>query len=129
MKILTNYKLSIYLVFFFLICAKALAQENKSNIKQDSRFEQLLSEKRKINASITVSDRFKIQIFTGDAETSKKTLLEFRKNNKNTDATIVFSTPIYKVWVGSYKTRIEAEKKLQDWKKKYPNAFLVKPNK
>lgn len=129
MKILTDYKLAFYLVFLAAFSSKAISQENKSNIKQDARFEQLLAEKRKINASITVSDRFKIQIFTGDAENSKKALMEFRKNNKNTDATIVFHTPIYKVWVGSYKTRIEAEKKLVDWKKKYPNAFIIKPNK
>ncbi|WP_395055790.1 SPOR domain-containing protein, partial [Flavobacterium sp.] len=90
---------------------------------------QLLNEKRKINSSITINNRFKIQIFTGDNENSKKALTDFRKDNKNTDATIVFSTPMYKVWIGNYKTRIEAENKLQALKKKYPNAFLVKPNK
>ena len=105
------------------------SQENKNVISQDPRFEQLLNEKRKINSSITINDRFKIQVFTGDSETSKKALLEFRKTNKNIDATIVFHTPIYKVWVGNFKTRIEAEKKLQELKKKYPNSFLIKPNK
>lgn len=105
------------------------AQEGKISVTQDQRFEQLLNEKRKINNSITINDRFKIQIFTGNAELSKKALLDFRKANKKTDATIVFHTPIYKVWVGNFKTRIEAERKLIDIKKKYPNAFLVKPNK
>ncbi|MFY7956685.1 MAG: SPOR domain-containing protein, partial [Flavobacterium macrobrachii] len=59
----------------------------------------------------------------------KKTLISFKKENKNMDGTIVFSTPMYKVWVGNFKTRIEAEKNLQTLKKKYPNAFLIKPNK
>jgi hypothetical protein len=45
------------------------------------------------------------------------------------DGTIVFSTPMYKVWVGNFKTRIDAEKNLQLLKKKFPNAFLIKPNK
>ncbi|WP_136667794.1 SPOR domain-containing protein [Flavobacterium sp. H122] len=129
MRILTITKtlLNISTTVFFLTFS--FAQEGKSKINQDPRFEQLLSEKRKINSSITVNERYKIQIFTGDAATSKKTLTEFRKSYKNIDATIVFHTPIYKVWVGSFKTRIEAEKKLQDLKKKYPNAFLIKPNK
>jgi len=87
------------------------------------------NEKRKINSSITINDRYKIQIFNGDTENSKKTLLDFKRENKNIDATIVFSTPLYKVWVGNFKTRIEAEKNLNDLKKKYPNAFLIKPNK
>jgi hypothetical protein len=129
MKILTIQKtlLNISTTVFFLTFS--FAQDSKSKVNQDPRFEQLLSEKRKINSSITINDRYKIQIFTGDAATSKKTLTDFRKNNKNIDATIVFHTPIYKVWAGSYKTRIEAEKKLQQLKKNYPNAFLIKPNK
>lgn len=129
MRILTSSK-PITLLFFLVIFSKtSFAQESKSNLIQDSRFEKLLAEKRKINSSITINDRFKIQIFTGDAENSKKNLAEFRKFNKSIDATIVFHTPIYKVWVGSFKTRIEAEKKLLELKKKYPNAFLIKPNK
>ncbi|MCF6128446.1 SPOR domain-containing protein [Flavobacterium sp. AS60] len=108
---------------------KSFSQEAKVSVSQDPKFEQLLNEKRKINSSITINDRYKIQIFNGDTENSKKTLLDFKRENKNIDATIVFSTPLYKVWVGNYKTRIEAEKNLNDLKKKYPNAFLIKPNK
>ncbi|MFM9989753.1 SPOR domain-containing protein [Flavobacterium sp.] len=129
MRIL-SFKNCFYSITLFLISSSnSFSQEAKNSISQDPRFEQLLNEKRKINSSITINDRFKIQIFTGESETSKKALTDFRKDNKNTDATIVFSTPIYKVWVGNYKTRIEAENKLQALKKKYPNAFLVKPNK
>lgn len=105
------------------------AQEAKVNVNQDVKFEQLLNEKRKINSSITINDRYKIQIFNGDSENSKKALINFKKENKNMDGTIVFSTPMYKVWVGNFKTRIDAEKNLQLLKKKFPNAFLIKPNK
>jgi hypothetical protein len=33
------------------------------------------------------------------------------------DGTIIFNTPNYKVWVGNYKSRIEAERNLIDIKK------------
>lgn len=129
MKILTVNK-SVYFLFFSLqISSFSFTQEAKITLNQDPKFEQLLNEKRKINSSITVNDRYKIQIFNGDSENSKKTLISFKKENKNIDGTIVFSTPMYKVWVGNFKTRIEAEKNLQALKKKYPNAFLIKPNK
>ncbi|EKT3956984.1 SPOR domain-containing protein [Flavobacterium psychrophilum] len=129
MRILT-FKRSFYgIAFLMFLPFNSFSQEMKNSVLQDPRFEQLLNEKRKLNGSITINDRFKIQIFTGESETSKKALTDFRKENKNIDATIVFSTPIYKVWVGNYKTRIEAENKLRALKKKYPNAFLVKPNK
>lgn len=121
--------LILLLTFGLLICKKSYSQQANITVLQDQKFEQLLSEKRKINSSITINDRYKIQIFNGDSENSKKILMEFKRENKNLDATIVFSTPIYKVWIGNFKTRIDAEKNLTDLKKKYPNAFLIKPNK
>lgn len=105
------------------------AQTNNQPISNDQKIENLLIEKRKINSSITVNDRYKIQIYNGESELSKKKLIEFKKEFTNYDGTIVFSTPFYKIWVGQFKTRIEAERNLIEIKKKYPNAFLILPNK
>jgi hypothetical protein len=129
MKYITKMKFIFTVTFLLFFGKKSVAQEGNINISQDPKFELLLNEKRKINSSITINDRYKIQIFNGDSENSKKTLTNFKKENKGQDGTIVFSTPIYKVWVGNFKTRIDAEKNLNDLKKKYPNAFLIKPNK
>ena len=129
MKYFHKTKLIFTATVVFILTQKSFCQEGKVTVSQDPKFEQLLNEKRKINSSITINDRYKIQIFNGDSENSKKTLIDFKKENKNLDATIVFSTPLYKVWVGNFKTRIEAEKNLELLKKKYPNAFLIKPNK
>ncbi len=128
MKLSIYQKVILIFVYIGIIPFNGFAQENTTILTQNPRFEGLLNEKRKINPSITITDVYKIQIYSGDNEASKNSLAEFRNNNKTTDATIVFSTPIYKVWVGSYKTRIEAEKKLQEIKKKYPNCFIIKPN-
>lgn len=108
---------------------KAHSQPSKINIIQDPKFEMLLNEKRKINSSITVNDRYKVQIFYGTSEDAKKTLSAFKKEYKNLDGTIIYSNPNYKVWVGTFKTRIEAEKNYKEILKKYPNALLIRPNK
>ena len=97
-------------------------------VNQDSKFEELLVEKRKYNSSLRVNEFYKIQIFNGPIEEAKKTLTLFKKENLSYDATIIFNTPTYKVWVGNYKTRIEAEKNILILKKQYPNLFLVKPS-
>jgi hypothetical protein len=126
----TKFKTLFKLVIFtFILGINSLAISQNVTLEQDPNFEQLLNEKRKINASITVNDRWKIQIFNGDNENAKKALLAFRKEVKTYDATIVFQTPVYKVWVGNFKTRIEAERNLKELKIKYPTAFLIKPNK
>ena len=104
------------------------AQDKNISVKQDPKFEQLLNEKRKINSSLTINDSYKIQIYNGGSENAKKTLNEFRQEFKDIDATIVFNTPNYKVWVGNFKTRIEAEKNLVNIKNKYKNVLLIKPS-
>jgi hypothetical protein len=129
MKILTTRKTVIYSLALCFFIGYLNAQNQTNSIKQDPKFEQLLNEKRKINTSLTTNDRYKVQIFSGTSEIAKKTMTEFRLEFKNTDATIIFNTPNYKVWVGNYKTHIEAERNLIEIKKKYKTVFLIKPNK
>ena len=125
---ITN-KINLSLIILFACAPNLFGQEANVSLSQDSKFENLLNEKRKINASITINDRYKIQIYKGDSETSKKTLIDFKRDFKNLDGTIVFYTPAYKVWVGNFKTRIEAERNLLELKKRYPNALIIQPNK
>jgi SPOR domain len=123
---LNNLYYSLLLLFFV---SNSFSQENTITVSQDSKFEQLLSEKRKINATITTNDRYHVQIYSGDSETAKKTVADFRKDNKTIEATVIFNTPNYKVWIGNFKTRIEGERNIEELKKKFPNALLIKPTK
>lgn len=114
---------------FLMLDSKIQAQDLKTTVKQDPKFENLLKEKQKINNSIAISDSYKIQIFYGSGEESQKQLIAFKKDFKDIDGTIVYSNPTYKVFVGNYKTRLQAEKVILDIKKKYPSALLIKPGK
>lgn len=128
MRILKNFT-ALCIFSFALLPAVNLSAQHAATVVQDSRYEQLLNEKRKINSSITVNDNYKIQIFYGDNGEARKTLADFKREYKNLDGTIIFASPTYKVWVGNFKTRIEAEKGLADVRKKYPHALLIDPNK
>lgn len=128
MRILTTIKIFLSLLALVALCSKMNAQDQNVSVSQDPKFEQLLNEKRKINASLTVNDSYKIQIYNGGSENAKKTLNEFRQEFNDIDATIVFNTPNYKVWVGSFRTRIEAERNLTNIKDRYKNVLLIKPN-
>ncbi len=117
------------LIFTILSSQNIFSQTTKTIIEQDQKIEKLLQEKRKNNSGITINDKFKIQIFFGNIEDSKKTLLAFKKEFILLDGTINFSNPSCKVWVGSFKSKIEAEKSLINIKKKYPSAVIIEPNK
>lgn len=125
-----------YLTRLFLSCitavvsySKLYSQESKVILLQDPRFEKLLAERDVSNKKFIPNAEFKIQIYYGDIKTAKSKLDEFKRNNNNEYATIFFNTPSYKVWVGKYETREDAEKKLKDLKKKYPYAFIIETDK
>ncbi|NHN27462.1 SPOR domain-containing protein [Flavobacterium jejuense] len=112
----------------FFIASNSFSQENKTTVIQDPRFGKLLKEKQQLDNSNESDENYTIQIFYGDRETAKKTLMGFKKDFKEIEATYLYTNPTYKVWVGKYKLRINAEKDLVEIKKKYPTALLIKPN-
>ncbi len=114
---------------FLLLCTKSFSQDLKTSVEQDVKFQTLLKEKQKINNNLSIIDNYKIQIFYGSGEESKKKLSEFKRDFKDVEGTIIYSNPTYKVFVGNYKSRLHAEKFLIEIKKKYPSALLIKPGK
>ncbi|SHL54895.1 SPOR domain-containing protein [Flavobacterium saccharophilum] len=129
MRILTPSK-RVFLTLTMLTLAYNInAQDQNLTVNQDPKFEQLLNDKRKINTSISTNDTYKIQIYSGKSDEAKKTLSDFKRENSNIDGTIIFNTPNYKVIVGNFKTRIEAERNLAEIKKRYKLVFLIKPSK
>lgn len=129
MRILTIRNHIFHIAYLSILSLKISAQEAKIKIQQNPKFEQLLNEKRKINSSITVNESYKIQIYSGVSEKAKSTMNECKQLFTDLDGTIVFNTPNYKVWIGNFKSRIEAERNLVEIKKNYPNALLIKPKK
>lgn len=129
MRILTPSKKILLILPILTLTYNINAQDQNITLNQDPKFEQLLNDKRKINTSISTNDTYKIQIFSGKSDEAKKTLSNFKREFNNIDGTIIFNTPNYKVVVGNFKTRIEAERNLEEIKKKYKSVFLVKPSK
>ena len=129
MRILTPSKRVFLTLTMFTLAYNIHAQDQNLTLNQDPKCEQLLNDKRKINTSINTNDTYKIQIFSGKSDEAKKTLADFKRENTNIDGTIIFNTPNYKVIVGNFKTRIEAERNLAEIKKKYKSVFLIKPSK
>jgi hypothetical protein len=128
MRILAVLKIISAVIMVYFSTSKVNAQKQNCAFNQDQKFEQLLNEKRKMNASPTLNDAYKFQIFNGSSENAKKILSEFKQEFEAIEATIVFNTPNYKVWVGNFRTRIEAERNLVAIKDRYKNVLLIKPS-
>ena len=127
MRILGVSKVVFVFILSAFYCVEIQAQTSKNNANTEDKVAHLIVEKRKINPSLVSKERYKIQIFSGESEKAKKTVIQFKQEFKDIDATIVFNTPNYKVWVGNFKSRMEAERNFAEIKKKYKNTLLIKP--
>ena len=128
MKNLSKHNLLYFFILSSFFCLSSRAQDGKTSVSVDPKIDQLLKEKRKLNTGLFLNEAYKIQIFYGNSEESKKKLQEFKREFKNLDGTIIFNSPNYKVWIGNFKTRIEVERAMVDIKKKYPTALIIKPS-
>ena len=115
----------------FLICALLFssvviveAQQGRVIIDQDPEIAKLLEYKK----DLSTIDFYKIQIFSNskrsDAESARS---EFRSSFNKYPTEIVYEPPNFKIWVGAFRDRLEADRAYIEIKKKYPNAFLFKP--
>src|SRR5690554_7467196 len=81
MKIL-NSKNSLYtLGFTVLFTSLSFAQQGNVTINQDKEIEQLLNLKKTINASENTSDRYRIQIYSGQRSGAETTQSNFKALN------------------------------------------------
>ncbi len=122
-----NLKTSFLAIFCIAITTtKGFAQEGYVTVNQDQKITQLLHLKKEINSNET---HYKIQIYNGgsraDAYEAQK---EFKKyfEWKSIDK---YEPPNFKIWVGNFRTRLEADRAIKRIKKKFPHAFIFKPKK
>lgn len=99
------------------------AQNPTVKVDQDPQIDKLLDFKK----DIRTVDVYKIQIFSGDRSGAERVKSDFSALFNDVSASIEFNTPNYKIWVGNFTNRLDAERALVKIKKEYVNAFIFKP--
>ena len=113
---------TVSLVFFTAFMA--FAQEGQVSIEQDEQIDKLLEYKK----DITTNKTFKIQVYQSvDPDRAQKEKSNFLNSFSDWPVEIEWNTPNYKVWVGNFTTRLEADRALIRIKKKYMNAIIFQP--
>jgi hypothetical protein len=127
MKSLNLKTSSIVLFCFLTISTFCNAQEGNVTINQDEKIDRLLDLKKSMNKETT--DRYKIQIHNGNRADAYKAQTEFRNSFSDWSSEIVYEPPNFKIWVGNFRTRLEADRTLKSIKQKFSGAFIFKPKK
>lgn len=126
MKIDSNKKLMFFGLVWLLCFSISNAQKGTVEVNQSKEINQLLNLKKEINKNEVF---FKIQIYNGNRSGALKTKSEFWKSFSEWPLEMKYETPNYKIWIGNFETQLEADRALLRIKKKFSNAFILRPKK
>lgn len=123
----------LIIVFLLLGMSSAVMAQDTGNgslnVYQDERVDTLVSKYIQTNEIHPVIEGWRIEIFFEAGNYSKNLAMEakagFVKNYPETSSYLIFQQPYYKVRVGDYRTKMEAEKFLDEIATEYPQAFVV----
>ena len=98
-------------------------------IIQDEKVDLLVSKHVRINQNRNGISGFRIQIFF-DSGTNSKTNAQgiyegFRAKYPDVAAYLTFKAPNYKVRVGDFRTKLDAQRFLNEINTEYPNAWII----
>jgi hypothetical protein len=120
-KLKTTLLLTVICTFSYQI----FAQEGEVTIVQNKDITTLLEYKK----DTKTLNLYKIQLDFGSRSEAEDLKEKFQNTFAQWPVEMVYETPNYKVWVGNFSTRLEADIALLQIKKKFSKAMVFEPKK
>ena len=117
----------IIFISFLFFCCKINSQINPFDLKNDPKLDSILKIKKSIDREIYDSNYYSIQVFSGNYKNGDSIMNYVSEKYLLDSLYFYFETPNYKVRIGKYKSKINAEKKLREIKREFKSAFIFKP--
>mgnify|MGYP001448327694 FL=1 len=119
-----NKKLNLIILLIAIPFWSVNSQNEYVKINKSDKLEKIILLKKDLNSKI---ENLKIQIYNGNREQAEKIKEEYIEKFNDSVVKIIYETPNYKVWVGSFFTQLEADKFLLKVRKKFKSAFIFRP--
>jgi hypothetical protein len=126
--LISNKKISFFILIiitFIPLIAFTQQKEGVVKIETSAKIDEIIAKKKQFNKSLKTINGYKIQLFYGNEKNSHKTKDKFKALFPKISTKIIFSSPQWKVQVGNYRTRLEADRNLVEIKKEYPGAIVI----
>jgi hypothetical protein len=124
-------KLFFILSLLVLSTGFSMAQEIRNKVEKDSV---ILNTSEKHTALLEAyvnyqkaRGDYRIQIYSGALDQTEELLINLDESFTEWPKSIDFESPSFRLRIGAFKTRLEAERNLIAVRKKYPAAVLLKP--
>ena len=118
----------LLILFNIIFFNKTLCQSDSIIINEDPKLTKVLELKKLVNQETFTSGQYTVQIFSGNFKDSQELMNKVKEDEGLDEIFFIFETPYYKIRVGKFVSKIKAIKELKKIKKKYPSAFILKPN-
>lgn len=119
----TSVKAAFLTFFVAIISGQLSAQNGQVNIDEPNDVKQLMEFKKDLKTVNLLT----IQVYSGNRTDAQEIRKELIESDIELPISLKFETPNYKVWIGNFTTRLEADRALVMVKKDFPNAFILKP--
>ena len=123
---LYSMKRLICLSFSLVSFVYAQSQQGKIDIEQDQKITDLLAIYKTANESAAY---YRIQVGFGDYVKAQEIKQKVEQDFPALGSNIDFDSPTYRVRVGRFKNKLDAERKFREVRQKYPDAMLLQPKK
>ena len=122
-------KLKFFILLVFIVFLQnnieAQTEDGTVRIESSAHIDQMLAQKKNYNKSLEKFQGFKIQIYYGSEKECYEVKEEFKSLYPDIATSIIFSTPQWKLQIGNYRTRLEADHAMVSIKKEYPSAIVL----
>ena len=112
-----------------LLSISCAAQNGVMILNQSSKIDTLIMKQRQIHANDSTIDGYRVQIFMelgNDAlRHADSVRAKFVQKYPDVPIYLIFGQPYYRLRIGDFRTRLEAENMYQQVRKRYRNAFVT----
>ncbi|MBK7849938.1 MAG: SPOR domain-containing protein [Bacteroidetes bacterium] len=100
--------------------------DSSIRITRDPRLDELIERQKQINLEKQSMPGFRVQIyFGGNRPKASEVKLDFNSRYPDIPAYLTYQQPNFKVRVGDFRNRYEAQKLIKELEGKYPTTFVV----
>ena len=114
---------------FTLLAVSVSAQtRGKVEVIKDPRIDTLVARRAELNKAIGIGEvnGFRVQIFTGSNRKEAYNMqAKFQQDFPDIRSYVIYSDPNFKVRVGDFRTRLDAEKLQDQLKRSFDGTFII----
>ena len=110
----------LFLFFFIAISHNTYSQKKTTKLEE---IKNIISKKRNFNKEFGFG--YSIQLYNGNEQQARQILTRFNVDFPDRFSKLVYNSPEWKVQVGNYKTKLEADKDLIKFQKKITGIIVV----